>query len=487
MGDYERDEYEDWDEYEEDGDERVQEEVGEDEYEEETYQPTQEELDYLELRQKLKESIRNQMKKELGTADAGSRNRINGFSKDNYGTFFGPRYPSISQRVIQESKSLLENPDLAAKIMKSNRAVMQNKSSVAKSVSSKSRDNHLPRVTNGLKKKVEILKNTRDYSFLLSEDSEIPAASKSLPPKTVSAPKTGVQQLLYTLWDFGALEDARSAQQQPNRSNKQVANERGREPTSNDRNVRRPMPSSIQNKPKVVQEKTKIPIKPAMDPRKQLGSNNGSGPGRPVGPKSMSSSSAPISTSKATPATAKYTMAGGVRRPAPSSVQSAIRKPMPSNMQSGIHKLAPPRAQPSSVVKKPSVQQKESLGSSKPKVITKQAVSSSSRDQLRRPPPKAPASHRLADERPKAKHKRPLDDEVDDPSAISSMIRSMFRYNPNNFSDDDDDRDMEANFEDIVREEKRSAKIGREEDERELRLEEEERRRRLAKKRKLGH
>ncbi|CAA0841075.1 SPT2 chromatin protein [Striga hermonthica] len=408
------------------------------------------------------------MKKELGTSDAGSRNRINGFSKDNYGTFFGPRYPSISQRVIQESKSLLENPDLAAKIMKPNRAVMQNKSSVAKSVSSKSRDNHLPRVTNGLKKKVEILKNTRDYSFLLSDDSEVPAASKSLPPKTVSAPKT----------------DARSAQQQPNRSSKQVANERGREPTSNDRNVRRPMPSSIQNKPKLGQEKTKIPIKPAMDPRKQLGSNNGSGPGRPVGPKSMSSSSAPISTSKATPAIAKHTMAGGVRKPAPSSVQSAIRKPMPSNMQSGIHKSAPPsRAQPSLVVRKPSVQQKESLGSSKPK----QAVSSSSRDQLRRPPPKAPASHRLADERPKAKYKRPLDDDVDDPSAISSMIRSMFRYNPNNFSDDDDDRDMEANFEDIVREEKRSAKIAREEDERELRLEEEERRRRLAKKRKLGH
>lgn len=41
----------------------------------------------------------------------------------SFGSFFGPSEPVISHRVIQESKSLLENPNLAAKVMKSNHSV----------------------------------------------------------------------------------------------------------------------------------------------------------------------------------------------------------------------------------------------------------------------------------------------------------------------------------------------------------------------------
>ena len=70
------------------------------------------------------------------------------------------------------------------------------------------------------------------------------------------------------------------------------------------------------------------------------------------------------------------------------------------------------------------------------------------------------------------------------------MIREMFGYNPNRYRDDDDVSDMEANFDEILKEERRSAKIAREEDEEELRkIEEEERRERLRKqkKRKLSH
>lgn len=54
--DYEDDGLEEGDEYEEDGEEEY--------VEEEPPKPTKEELHYLELRQKLKESIRKQMKKE---------------------------------------------------------------------------------------------------------------------------------------------------------------------------------------------------------------------------------------------------------------------------------------------------------------------------------------------------------------------------------------------------------------------------------------
>jgi len=54
------------DEYEEEGEEEYEEE------EEEPRKPSKEEMEYLELRQKLKESIRKQMKKE-GSGSSTSR------------------------------------------------------------------------------------------------------------------------------------------------------------------------------------------------------------------------------------------------------------------------------------------------------------------------------------------------------------------------------------------------------------------------------
>lgn len=74
-------EYEDLDEYEEDGEEEEYEDDVE--YEEEAvHEPTPEELEYLRLRQRLKESVRKQMEKELGTANCGSREYTNSFRKD---------------------------------------------------------------------------------------------------------------------------------------------------------------------------------------------------------------------------------------------------------------------------------------------------------------------------------------------------------------------------------------------------------------------
>lgn len=61
------------DEYEEEGEEQEEDEEGEEEYEEEEpQQPPQELLEYLELRQRLKEDIRKQRKKELGSVNGRS-------------------------------------------------------------------------------------------------------------------------------------------------------------------------------------------------------------------------------------------------------------------------------------------------------------------------------------------------------------------------------------------------------------------------------
>eukprot|EP00842_Homolaphlyctis_polyrhiza_P004427 jgi/Hompol1/4986/HPOL_004071-RA len=58
-------------------------------------------------------------------------------------------------------------------------------------------------------------------------------------------------------------------------------------------------------------------------------------------------------------------------------------------------------------------------------------------------------------------------------SNASSIIQKMFRYNPNRYMDDDSDSDMEVGYSAVEKEEKRSARIARKEEEEEDRLERE--------------
>ncbi|KZV57031.1 hypothetical protein F511_08189 [Dorcoceras hygrometricum] len=508
MHGYDRDEYEDLDEYENDGTEPEEEEEDEGGYEEEeTFQPTQDELEYLELRKRLKESIRKQMKKELGTANTGSRDKANTYRKDNYGSFFGPSQPVIAQRVIQESKSLLENPNLAARIVKPK--YENSKSSVTSNVRSKHQPSLQTKVTSGLKKKVEMLKNTRDYSFLLSEDAEVPVPIKSPPSRNVPVPKSEAQsaQLLST--------------------SKRVVNDRGRE-ASNGYEHRKHMISGSQTKG--VPEKIDRTSRLSVESRKQLGSNSGSGPGRPLGPKPIpprdgsnsgsgpgrplgpksipsrgggnsgsgpgrplgpksvpSRSGGPSLGTKVTQSIAKNSMVGREKSNPSPAVQSVVRKPT-SYVESGVRKPVPSSSRPS-LMKNQSVQRKEYQETSKPKIIPRQTLPPS-RDHVKQPSTKVSARGTLADVRPKAKiGRQPYADDSDDDQAIN-MIRKMFGYNPNKYQDADDDSDMEANFDDILREERLSEKIAMQEDEEELRkLEEEEMREqemRKLKKRKLS-
>lgn len=455
MRGYDRDEYEDLDEYEEEYEDEGEEEGEEEEEEEEVRQPTQEELEYLELRQRLKESIRKQMKKESGSTNTNTREKKNKMPYDNYGSFFGPSQPVIAQRVIQESKSLLENPHLAAKVSTSNNGNTKGLTSTHSSthLAPKPRSNdHPPKVANGLKSKtkVQMLKNTRDYSFLLSDDAELPAPTKDPPPRNVSHPRAEVQP----------------AQVPP--KSKQLTGNNGR--VLNGRHERKPGSTSSQMQPKAPPQKFASARKPNLassDSRKQLGSSNGNGSGseRPPGPKGLP------------PKTITSIQEKKVVVPGAKSSVHGSQKPLYSKSQS-------------SVPKQHLGQKKESQESSKGKMMPKQPVVSS-KPQIKPPLVKNSARAPLQVNRPK---KRPVrqysDDDVDDDGGAISMIRNMFGYNPHKYRDDDDDSDMEANFDDILKEEKRSALIARKEDEEELRkIEEEERRERLrkeAKKRKLS-
>ncbi|KAI4314468.1 hypothetical protein L6164_027374 [Bauhinia variegata] len=442
LDDYEYEGQEQEDEYEE-------EEEAEHE-EEEPRKPTKEEMEYLQLRQRLKESIRKQMKKESSGSLASSSDRNKKLPSDNYGSFFGPSQPVIAQRVIQESKSLLENPHLASKLSNSHQ-INKNKNTVSNRGSNSSVPKPPPRLSE-TKIKAQKIKDTRDYSFLLSDDAEPPAPTKEAPSRNVAVRNS----------------DARPAQV-PGKSKQALSS--GRKQVHGSQEDRRPVSAAGRLPPKSGSSNKLVSTsKPSMtysDSRKQLGNSSGNGPGRPVGPKGLPSKT-PVA------ALGTKSLASGVRNPV-----NGVQKPFPSKVQSST---------PKQIVE----QRKEYREPNKPKMMPKQPVASS-KPQINKPLRPNPTRPVSQDHCPK---KRPVrrysDDEDDDGGRAISMIRKMFGYNPNKFADMDDDDDMEANFDEIMKEERRSAKIARKEDEEQLRLieeeEERERKRRLAKlkKRKLG-
>ncbi|KAK7360993.1 hypothetical protein VNO77_03016 [Canavalia gladiata] len=446
----ERDDYEDY--YEDEGQEDYVKEGGE-EYEEEEEKPrkpSKEELEYLELRQKLKESIRKQMKKE-GSGSSTSRTdstdrRKNKLPYDNYGSFFGPSQPVIAQRVIQESKSLLENQHLASRSSNPHH-IKKNHNKVTNGGSKSSSHNPPPKVSE-MKVKAQKLKNTRDYSFLLSDDAELPAPSKAPPPQNMSIGNS----------------EGRPAQV-PARS-KQPLNKGGKLVRAG--HEERKLGSGAGHLPPKSGSSYKTTSKPSTafaDSRKQPSNNSGNGPGRPVGPKGL-----PSKISVGT--TGNKSSAPGIRNPV-----NGMQKSLPSKAHSSLPKQ--------------NVEQRKDIRElNKPKMTPKPPVASS-KPQINKPLKQNSMHTASQDHRPKQKiARRPFNDDEDDMD-ISNMIRSMFNYNPKKFVDDDDDDNMEAGFDEIMREERRSAKIAKREDDEQLRLieeeEERERRRRLTKLKKRKH
>ncbi|PIA38584.1 hypothetical protein AQUCO_02700059v1 [Aquilegia coerulea] len=440
---------EDLDEYEEDGEE-------EEEYEEEEEErkPTEDELKFLEIRQKFKEALRLKNKKEMGSSLGNSRDKSRRLPNDNYGSFFGPSQPVIAQRVIEESKSLLENRNLAARISNSGYGLSKRAPASTNSERRPVAREPPPRVIHESKMKAQKLKNNRDYSFLLSEDSELPVPKKEPVSRNVSVPNS----------------DARLAQAQ-HKSRQTMSNHS--KPFSNGREERRSVPTHRQmqtkSAPHQMASGSKRPNMPLADSRKQLGGNSGTGPGRPTGQKGLPSKlSAPTKVSNQGPSLTVERKASlvGTKKPAFGMQKEPLSRPHSS--------LQKPQLEQKRVIHEPEkarLKPKMSVASSKPQVnMIKPARQIAQRASMQ------------VDHAKKRSGRPSFDDEEDeDPSSI---IRRMFRYDPRKYvgRDDDDDRNMEANFDDIEREEKRSSRIAREEDEREARLiEEEERRERMRK------
>ncbi|CAN6547100.1 unnamed protein product [Malus baccata var. baccata] len=440
MRGYDRDDYgQSGDEYEDYEDDEDGEEYEE---EEEDPKPTKEALAYLELRQRLKEQLR---KKKSGSSLANPSNKKKKLPYDNFGSFFGPSQPVIAERVIQESKSLLETKHLTSSA--TNSVHHNKKSSGSTSAGSKSVSNdQKPKVINEVKSKVQKIKDTRDYSFLLSDDAEPPASTKDRPPQNVSVPNS-----------------ANNGRHVPSANNGRVV------PGRRDERKLVSMNGQMHSKvgPNKLSSASRRPDSTSMDSRRQLGSIGGNGPGRPLETKRLPSKM-PAST------TERKASTPGLKNP-----MSGVPRPPLSKLQS-------------SIPKQQLQQKKEVRESNKPKVLLKQSSGLSRSQHINKPQMQRQISSRpVSQEHPPKKKSMRWHPDDDEPGLdFRSEIRKMFRQ-PERYASDDDDSDMEANFEDIMKEERRSALIARREDEEQARLiEEEERRERMAKqnrKRKLGH
>ncbi|KAL2344458.1 hypothetical protein Fmac_005743 [Flemingia macrophylla] len=476
--DEERDGYDDY--YEDEGQEEYEED-GEGEYEEEEEEPrkpSKEEQEYLELRQKLKDHFRKKLKKDSGSSTSrldSTDRRKNKLPYDNYGSFFGPSQPAIAPRVIEESKSFIENKHLASKV--SNPHHIKKNPNKVPSGESKSSSHNLPPKVREMKVKAEKLKNRRDYSFLLSDDAELPAPSKARPPQNMPVQNSEGRPAQVPARSKLPLSSGKHVY--ASHEEQKLGSAAGRLPPKSGSGY-----------------KTSSTCKPSMalvDSRKQLGSNTGNGPGRPVGPKGLPPKIS-VATSGNKSSTPGKNHVNGVQKSLPSKSHLSIPK---QSMEQRIPKQSMeqriPKQSMEQRIPKQSVEQRKDMRElNRPKMTPKQPVASS-KSQTNKPL-KQNSMHTTQNHRPKPKvAKRPFDDEEDEMD-ISNMIRSMFNYNPRNFVDDEDDDDMEAGFDEIMREERRSAKIAKKEDEEQLRLIEEEeerereRRRRMAKlkKRKLN-
>ncbi|GMI86544.1 hypothetical protein like AT2G22720 [Hibiscus trionum] len=500
MRGYDREEVEDYDDYDMEGeyqDDDVAEEYGEEyeeeEEEEETRKPTQEELEYLELRQRLKDNIRRKRKQSALTSSQEKKLPYN-----NFGSFFGPSQPLISKRVIQESKSLLENQNMVSKLLSSNQS---NKKNPASNSAGPKQAQHCQALKppSELRRKVEKLKVARDYSFL-SDDTGVPATAKDPPPRNVSAPTS----------------EARSAQKLLKSREPLSSNNNSGRHLQGTRDERKSVLLKGQLQSKFGTNKSSSACKPngmPMDSKKQLGVSSGMGPGRPGSVSNGTGSGRPVSNGTgpgrpvsngtgpgrsvgasngtgpgrsvgASNGTAPGRPAGPKAVPSKmpiTKMEKKISAPTSRNVPPSAHK-APPSKVHTSDSRRHLEQKRGSQERSKDKMMSQRPPVSS------KPQANKPVKQVLSHSQMKSNVQRPKKKNTSDDERALMMVRTMFRTDRWAACDDVDDvSDMEANWDEIRAEERRSAKIAKEEDAEQLRLiEEEERRERMAKKRKLS-
>ncbi|XP_021758544.1 histone H3.v1-like [Chenopodium quinoa] len=486
---------EDLDEYEDDFVERDDyEDAEEDGYEDEEEEEEEEEkplsaeaIKYLELREKLKAKHRSNLRRENGKNGVS----VNSSKLMNFGSFFGPSKPVIADRVIQERKSLLETRHLTPKVSTSQNDAK--KVSTHSTTTSKNGLSNTP-LPRQVKSKAQIIKQTRDYSFLLSDDADIPKPANNSGPQKSLAPKNG-------------LKDSRSAEVRAQRNEScSYSGKKGNDGyeqlkpssgTSQIHDSRRapPQRSTSGNRASLpCDSRRQLDLRKQNQPNQKAGSSSGSG-SRPAvqkvlaprKPFSSSDRKLPNSSMERRPSAAPLVNKASVV--AKTSTLDRQRQPMGKPHSSGVNNrmnnnrdvqrstenrmLKKDSAEASRQMVKPQMRH-GSLQSNgvKGHHINKQKPAG----QLQNSSAGLNKDHRIK------KRKAPESD--DEEMDYRAVIRKMFRQPTKYYDDDDAGSDMEVtDFDTIMAEERKSARIAKQEDDEELiKIQEEERQEMLRKK-----
>ncbi|KAM3239759.1 hypothetical protein ACQJBY_053447 [Aegilops geniculata] len=566
------DEYYDEDEYEEEGAEAP----------EEDEEPPEGQQEFLQIRERLKEQIRRKAQgASASTAGRSSSSHDRRPPPPNFGSFFGPSKPVISQRVIEERKSMKEIQNTVPRERRPPGKDVPSSSRMQ--VQAKTNGFHQKqKIVNEAKKKAEALKDNRDYSFLLSDDADIPSPPREKPVARPSLTQKSDREVMHSAAKsraptsqparlpngHGLNNNTLSTQRRPEskfeskgkemlpsreravdngRMHSVVRNGSSQANGSKAASQKFPSKGQIANKPsmKEVNEQSlrkdhlarKQPVLPNGRPQpsqsqRMQSASYGQRPqqsSQSQRPQQSSQSQRPQQSSQSQ----RPQQSSQIQRP-PQSSQSQ-RPPQSSQSQRPLQSSHSQRQLQSSQRERPlqssqSQRQQQSSHSQRPQqslqrqrpqqsLQSQRQLPQSNRPQqmlqrqrplssqghypeqrrvqannrvksAERQPSRQLSANGIRDDRAKKKQlgKRRFDDDIEDEDDPMAMIRSMFRYDPSKYAGrDDDDSDMEADFATIEMEEKRSARIARQEDEEELRLlEEEERREQERKKRRVG-
>ncbi|KAH7302228.1 hypothetical protein KP509_23G061800 [Ceratopteris richardii] len=425
-------------------------------------------------------------------------NYDNGNFRCSYGSFFGPSEPVVAKRIIYEvraremaSKVVARQAQEVSDIHKASKA-----SSVTHSDTKPMEVLKQSKAANEAAIRLQKLKEARDYSFLFTDED--PSAS---PRKDETRPTTKERQ------DSKPTKPVISSKEKPNvaprmsSSGKPVAPLPQKSGMGGPRVVSKAHEHTASDSKSKTSERSPSVVKAKVASQSVSGSNVtkiSSGPGRPAQSQQNLSVVSKTGSGNGKKPSALSVVTGSKI----SALKGSDKQSVPSTSTKQIPgKGVPLKSTPVAGLERKLAQTSVSKGQisaalpdqKRPGVaIVGQGSSLKGHYEQKRPPhPESLTKSKPVLKPPPKTQKRPrnanpfLDDD-DDAGDVSSMIRKMFGYNPNKYRDldDEDDRMMEANFHTIQMEEKRSARIAREEDERELALieEEERRERELAKK-----
>lgn len=456
----------------------------------------------------------------------------------------------ISRRVIEERKSLKELHSTIAREPRPSGVHKDIPSSSNKVQSKGNGHQHKQKIVNQVKRKVEALKDNRDYSFLLSDDADLsspspkekPAARSSLTQRadreamqsTVKskAPTSQPARLSNGYGPKNTVSTQRHAEGRVDSMRKEAFlnrqrvvsrdNERSHSIAKNGSNQASTSKTTLQKLPSRGPIANKQPSKDLNDTTLR---------------KSSVASKHHLSEIDRPKSSQSQRMQSAGQRPQHSShgqrphqsmqhrLQQSLQSRRPQQMTQGQkpqQSLQSQRTQQSLQNQRPQqsshIQKSQSSQTHRPQSLSNRSQPSqgqrplSSKGQYSeqrrvqandrvkqaerqiRPPSKSMpsrpvSSNGIRDDHARKKQvaKRRFDEDEDEEDPLA-IIRNMFGYDPSRYAGRDEDvSDMEADFATIEMEEKRSARIARQEDEEELRLiEEEERREQERKRRKMA-